>query len=198
MKTIQRTLIVAASFALALGLTTSATAGPACDNKPLDHPCHTTTTTSSTTTTTTTTTTPDLGESCAASADQGHQVFTQSDGFEIVVDPGTVGCVDWTTTVEAEWLVTVDPGDAKSVSFSVRGSHPGDFCWRGWLGVKDIRNGLRTVTITHSEGPLADDGLLPISTVGVCGDWDDNVASFVFTVGSSGKASPVAVTVSPR
>jgi hypothetical protein len=195
MKTIQRTLIVAASFILALGLTTSATAGPDCDNKPADHPCHTTTTTSSTTTTSTT---PALGDSCATSADQGHQVFTESDGFEIVVLPGTVGCVDWTTTVAAEWLVTVDPGDAKSVSFSVRGSHPGDFCWRGWLGVQDIRNGLRTVTITHSEGPLANGLLLPISTVGACGDWDDNAASFVFTVGSSGKASPVAVKVSPR
>jgi hypothetical protein len=195
MKTIQRTLIVAASFILALGLATSAIAGSNCDNKPADHPCHTTTTTSSTTTTSTT---PALGDSCVASADQGHQVFTESDGFEIVVLPGTVGCVDWTTADEAEWLVTVDPGDAKSVSFSVRGSHPGDFCWRGWLDVQDIRNGLRTVTITHSEGPLADGLLLPISTVGACGDWDDNVASFVFTVGSSGKASPVAVTVSPR
>lgn len=178
-----RMLATAAVLTLPLWAATTASAGPDCDNpKFTDHPLCATSA-------------PDSGTTCAGSVEDGHQVSTENDGFEIVVDPGSVGCVDWTTTIETNWLVTVDPGNASSVYLNVRGSHPGDFCWVDSLDSQDLKSGLTALTITHSDGPLADDGPLPVSTVGACGEKDDNAESFVFTVGSDGRPSKVTVTV---
>ena len=184
-----KSLLIAAALTLPVLAATTATAGPDCDNPKLaDNPhCPPTTTTTSV---------PDLGSSCAESIEQGHQVFSETDEFEIVVNPGEVGCVDWTTTMKTNWLVTVSPGSANSVRFNVRDSHPGDFCWLDTLGIKDIKTGLNTLTITHSNGPLANGGgPLPISSVGACGTWDDEAPSFVFTISPSGKPSPVTISV---
>lgn len=182
-----RLLAVAAALTLPVWAAATAAAAPNCDKLPEDHPA-------CTADTSTTTTSASTGNTCAESVEQGHLVFTETDGFAIVVDPGEIGCVDWTTTIETEWLVTVDPSNAKGVYFNVRSSHPGDFCWLDSLTGKDLRSGLRTLTITHANGPLADGGPLPISTVAACGG-DDGNGSFVFTVGPSGKPSPVAITL---
>jgi hypothetical protein len=51
---------------------------------------------------------------------------------------------------------------------------------------------MRQADTTEASGFPSDGNVMKFS-----GDWDDDAASFVFSVGSSGKTSPVAVTVTP-
>ncbi len=185
-------LATVAALIIPMWVAATAAAGPDCAKHP-DHPSCDTTTSS-----TTTTPIPTGDGTCAATAGDRHQVFNEEDGFTITIQAGDTGCVDWTTTVETEWTVTVDPGRTSSVYLNVRNSHPGDFCWLDNLGPKDLKGGPTSLTITHANGPLGDGGPLPISEVGACGDeYADGNAAFVFTVGPGGKPSMVTVIVEP-
>ena len=186
----KRIMLLAAVVALTLPMwvVATASAGPDCERRPNHPSCDTTTTTTSTTI---------PGGAGTCDTGDGLEVFTETDGFVIQFEPGNAGCVDWTTTLETAWTVTVDPGRASSVYLNVRNSHPGDFCWVDTLSSRDLKSGMTSLTITHANGPLADDGPLPVSVVGACGaEFDeDDADSFVFTVGPSGKPSVVTITV---
>jgi hypothetical protein len=187
-----KSLLIAAALTLPILAATTATAGPDCEEHSDHSSCNTTTTS------TTTTSIPTGDGTCAASAGDGHQVFNEEDGFTITIPSGHTGCVDWTTTVKTEWMVTVYPGRASSAYLNVRNSHPGDFCWLERLGPRDLKGESTSLRITHSNGPLGDGGLLPISEIGACGDeYADGNAAFVLTVRPSGKPSMVTVIVKP-
>ena len=188
-------LIVAAALTLPVWAASAATAGPDCDKLPPDHPkCTTTSTTSPT---------PDHpdGVTCAEALTvygADHETVTLTDGTDGT--PLTVGtdpvCIDWTTTIASKWVVTVtDPGDAKSVNLSLRDSHPGDFCW---LGTIDLKRDTTQVTISHSNGPNATGGAIPVSIADACGDeYIDSSDPYVLTIRLGGKPTAAEMTIEP-
>jgi len=188
MRNIQRALLLTATFALVLGVTASATAGPSCDKLPPDHPqC--------------TLPIPDHpdGLTCAEAGyggyDEAQTLTDGTDGTPLVVGAGRV-CVDWTTTEASEWVVTVtDSGGAKGVIMSLRDSHPGDFCWQG---VIDVKRGDTELTMAHTMGPNATGGVIPMSVIDACGlEYTDSAASYVLIVELSGKPTTAKITIEP-
>jgi hypothetical protein len=117
------------------------------------------------------------GQTCAVGSPDNAFAFT--DGFTIDFDSknGGSACVDWTTTAETAWQVTVT-GNVRSTYFNIRDSHPGDFCWLG--------EGIDVIT-----------GQIPVATLDACGtEYTDDADSLVFTFSYGGKG-PVTLTVQP-
>lgn len=102
-------------------------------------------------------------------------------------------CVDWTTTKEAEWRITVS--GPKVVGATVRDSHPGDFCWLSentWQPVV-TSDGPGWTTVTNS---------MPEAAIDACGteysdvaETPDKAIPYVLTLSYRGKSSGFVVTV---
>jgi hypothetical protein len=124
---------------------------------------------------------------------------TVTDAFTIdVADTKSVICIDWTTTIASEWDLTVTGPGIRSASANVRDSHPGDFCWLGSVDRKDLEDGTGSVTIAHSNGPLAVTGdwrPIPVAAIDACGtEYSDSAASLVLSLSVQG-TGPVTIEV---
>ena len=130
------------------------------------------------------------GGTCEASGDAW---IAATDDFSVEFTDKLL-CVDWTTTKEATWRITIRPDGSKLSAFAtVRDSHPGDWCWRadgGW-------------DITPDGGALTAvmDGI-PIASVDACGleysdvaDPPEDAIPLVLTIGYKWRSSGVVVTV---
>ncbi|MEE8332197.1 MAG: hypothetical protein V3R84_10555, partial [Acidimicrobiia bacterium] len=136
------------------------------------------------------------GLTCAEAEYGGYEeAQTLTDGGVLEVGADRV-CVDWTTTEESEWVVTVaDPGRAKDVIMSLRDSHPGDFCWQGKI---DLKRGATEVTMAHTMGSNATGGAIPKSVTDACGDvYTDSAASYVLIIELSGRPTTALITIEP-
>jgi hypothetical protein len=105
-------------------------------------------------------------------------------------------CVDWTTTKQADWRITVWPnGTRESVWATVRDSHPGDWCWRAedtWQAI-DTAQGRALTAVMDS---------IPVAAIDACGaeytdlaDPPRDAIPFALTIGYKWRSSGVVVTV---
>lgn len=132
------------------------------------------------------------GATCEASGDAW---IAETDEFTAEFTD-KIFCVDWTTTKEAVWRITVWPNGSKASAWAtIRDSHPGDFCWRAentWQPI-DTPQGPALTTVTNS---------IPIADIDACGteyldvaDPPEKAIPYVLTFGYKFKTSGVVVTV---
>ena len=132
------------------------------------------------------------GGTCEADLGADGAWMAATDGFGVEFSD-KMYCVDWTTTKEAKWRITVS--GPKDVRATVRDSHPGDFCWLSentWQAV-DTPDGPGWTTVTN---------LIPEAAIDACGteyldiaDPPDKAIPYVLTLSYRGKSSGVVVTV---
>lgn len=121
------------------------------------------------------------GATCEASGDPW---IAATDGFTATLTD-KLTCVDWTTTKEAVWTISVELNGARTFNAHIRDSHPGDFCWRSDASFES------TVT-----------SVLPIAAIDACGteypdlaDPPEDAVPYALSLFYKGKTSGVVVTV---
>jgi len=135
------------------------------------------------------------GHNCA-DTHEPNEWIAATDGFTVEFIE-TIFCVDWTTTKEADWRITIWPNSTPraSVWATVRDSHPGDFCWNAdntWQEI-DTPDGLALTAVMSS---------IPVAAIDACGteytdlaDPPEDAIPFVLGIGYKFKSTGVKVVV---
>jgi hypothetical protein len=130
------------------------------------------------------------GATCEADLGDGGAWMAATDEFRVEFSD-KMYCVDWTTTKEAEWRITVT--GPKVVRATVRDSHPGDFCWLSENTWQPVADGSGWTTVTN---------LIPEAAIDACGteyldvaDPPEKAIPYVLTLSYRGKSSGFVVTV---